>query len=90
MKYAVAVLLGLSQAVKLNDAPSAFNQPAFDQRMKSAAGLGQMSPPDFREPVDASKHRYAWNETMKSSSGLQQTACSLSQVQGVECALSLA
>ena len=55
MKYAVAVLLGLTQAVKLNDAPPAFNQPAFDQRMGAAAGLGQMTPPDFREPVDPSK-----------------------------------
>jgi hypothetical protein len=71
MKYAVAVLLGLAQGVQLNDAPSAFNQPAFNERMPAAAGLGQMTPPDFREPVDPSKQRWAWNETMKSSTGLQ-------------------
>ena len=39
MKYAVAVLLGLSQAVKLNDAPPAFNQPAFNEKMPAAAGF---------------------------------------------------
>jgi len=31
-----------------------------------------MTPPDFREPVDPSKHRWAWNETMKSSGGLAE------------------
>ena len=42
--------------------------------MPAAAGLGQMTPPDFREPVDPSKHRWAWNETMKSSTGLDQVS----------------
>jgi hypothetical protein len=41
MKYSVSVLLGVSQAVKLNDAPPAFNQPAFNERMPAAAGLSQ-------------------------------------------------
>ena len=35
----------------------------------SAVKLGT-TPPDFREPVDANKFRWAWNETMKSSTGL--------------------
>jgi len=30
MKYAVSVLLGLTQAVKLNDAPPAFNEPTWN------------------------------------------------------------
>ena len=55
MKYAVSVLLGFSQAIKLEDAPAAFNERTWNERMPSAAGLHQMTPPDFREPVDPSK-----------------------------------
>ena len=42
--------------------------------MPAAAGLGQMTPPDFVEPVDPSTQRWAWNETNKSSTGLDQVS----------------
>jgi len=44
--------------------------------MPSAAGLAQANPSDvyFREPVDPAKQRWAWNETNKSSTGLDQVS----------------
>ena len=71
MKYAVAVFIGAIKAVRINDAPPYFNEPAWRETMPSAAGLNQIrsyaqdAPPAFYEP--------AWRETMPSAAGLHQT-----------------
>ena len=39
MKFAVAVLLGATQAVSLQDAPPYFNEPTWRETFPSAAGL---------------------------------------------------
>ena len=41
MKFAVAVLIGATQAISLNDAPPYFNEPDWRETFPSAAGLVQ-------------------------------------------------
>ena len=43
MKYTIAVLIGATQAIKLNDAPDFFNEPTWKETWPSAAGLVQTS-----------------------------------------------
>jgi len=41
MKYAVAVLIGVTEAIRLGDAPNFFNEPSWRETFPSAAGLAQ-------------------------------------------------
>ena len=41
MKFAVAVLIGATQAISLNDAPPYFDEPDWRETFPSAAGLVQ-------------------------------------------------
>jgi hypothetical protein len=64
--YTLALFLGATSAIKLNDAPPYFNEPAWNEKHQSAAGFLQIhdAPPYFNEP--------AWNERHQSAAGFLQ------------------